>query len=289
MGTTTELATVALRGALETRRRVGVATSAPVCVYDLAEKLGIEVRFCPGNSFGGMYSKKSQTILVPSLRPPGKQAFTCGHELAHWFFEHGDRIDDNGSIEDFRSNASEDRMANMFAGYLLMPKRAVLEAFRCRGWESRDCTALQAYTIACQLNVGYETLIRHMQWSLRLLSQNSVQALLKSTPKALRQELLGAKDTRHLVIADENWTTVAIDLQVGDMAIVPHTAAIENRNVVAGEAIDRGVLVRAEAPGVARAVARGGQWASFIRVSRADYEGRSKYRHLEDPDVNETD
>jgi hypothetical protein len=76
-------------------------------------------------------------------------------------------------------------------------------------------------------------------------------------------------------------------LETRKQAGVPHTAAIENRRVATGTPSDIGVLVRAEAPGVARAVTRGGQWASFIRVSRADYEGRSKYRHLEDPDVYE--
>jgi len=285
----TEIATVAARGALETRRRAGVVTSAPICVYDLAEQLNIDVRFCGGNSFGGMYSKKSQTILVPSLRPMGRQSFTCGHELAHWFFEHGDRIDDSGAIEDFHTNDVEERMANVFSGHLLMPKRAVLEAFRCRGWDPLTCTAVQFYTVACQLNVGYETLVQHMQWSLRLLPEDTARLLLKWTPKAVRKKMLGDIETRHLVIADENWSTVAIDLQVGDLAIVPGGAAVENCRVATGESFGSGALVRAEKPGIARAAIPDGRWASFIRVSRADYEGRSKYRHLEDPDVYGTD
>ena len=92
------LARRALRGALETRRRVRASTLDPVCVYDLAEQLGIEVKFFAGNSFGGMYVKTSQTILVPSLRPPGRRAFTCAHEIGHWFFGHGTRIDRLGEI-----------------------------------------------------------------------------------------------------------------------------------------------------------------------------------------------
>lgn len=282
-----ELATLALRGALETRKQAGVPTSSPICVYDLAETLGVEVRFWGGGSFGGMYSRKSRRVLVPSLRPPGRQAFTCAHELGHWYFDHGDRIDEVNIVEGSRDTDPAERVANMFAGYLLMPKRAVLEAFRRRGWNPQSCTALQAYTVACQLNVGYETLIQHMQWSLRLLAQHDAQVLLKSTPKRLRQEVLGDLDTRHLVIADENWTAVAIDLQVGDMAAVPHGVFVENQRVAVAKAIGMGTLIRAETPGVARAVTCDERWAAFIRVCRADYEGRSKYRHLEDPDVYE--
>ena len=44
MNTSMELARQGLRGALETRRRGGKSKSEPVCVFDLAESLGIEVR-----------------------------------------------------------------------------------------------------------------------------------------------------------------------------------------------------------------------------------------------------
>src|SRR5436309_2438353 len=93
------LARHALRGALATRHRASIAKSAPICVYDLAKQLGLDVRFHGGSSFGGAYAKASRTILVPSLRPAGRRAFTCGHELGHWYFGHGTRIDELADVD----------------------------------------------------------------------------------------------------------------------------------------------------------------------------------------------
>src|ERR1017187_220960 len=129
MNTLIELARQGLRGALETRRRGTKSKSEPICVFDLAESLGVEVKFCPGNSFGGMYAKASRTILVPALRPQGRQAFTCAHELGHWFFEHGTHIDELDDMERERDDHPEERLVNHFASYLLMPPWAVEEAF----------------------------------------------------------------------------------------------------------------------------------------------------------------
>ena len=89
------LARRALRGALEVRKKAGLSLSLPICIYDLAgETLKVEVRFQAGPSFGGMYAKETQTILVPSERPAGRRAFTCAHELGHWYFKHGTRLED---------------------------------------------------------------------------------------------------------------------------------------------------------------------------------------------------
>src|ERR1039457_6825775 len=115
MPTWKELAREGFRGALETRRRVKVAKIDPVCVYDAAEKLGVEVKFCSGDSFGGMYVKTSQTILVPAMRPPGRQAFTCAHELGHWYFRHGNRIEIFDDLQNSSNEDPEERLANFFA------------------------------------------------------------------------------------------------------------------------------------------------------------------------------
>src|SRR5258707_13572991 len=110
MNTWRDLARQGLRGALETRRQAKVSKAEPICVYDLAERLGVEVKFCSGNSFGGMFAKASKTVLVPALRPPGRQAFTCGHELGHWYFGHGTHIDDLNAIEQHSGGAPQERL-----------------------------------------------------------------------------------------------------------------------------------------------------------------------------------
>lgn len=285
MNTWTELARQGLRGALETRRRAGKSKSEPVCIFDLTEGLGIEVKFCPGNSLGGMYAKASQTILVPALRPAGRQAFTCGHELGHWFFGHGTRLDEWDDMERDRDDRPEERLVNHFASYLLMPPWAVEDAFARRRWNPGVCTPTQAYIIAGQFGVGYETLIQHLRWSLRLIPAYHAEELLKTTPKQLRRLVLGHDASRHLVIADRAWDSVAVDLQVGDAAILPEGVTLEGSSATVAGAHEMGVVVTGNVPGIARAESADGSWAVFVRVSRRDFVGRSTYRFMEDPDV----
>ena len=70
--------------ALRVRTRAGLGLEEAVCVYDLAEHLGIEVRFTDIPSMEGMYYLASEpSIILSSLRPPGRRVFTCAHELGH--------------------------------------------------------------------------------------------------------------------------------------------------------------------------------------------------------------
>ena len=78
------IARQAMAAALRTRLSLGYGLEHAVCVYDLAEKLGVEVRFLDVPSMEGMYSSASSpTIIVSSLRPFGRRAFNCAHELGH--------------------------------------------------------------------------------------------------------------------------------------------------------------------------------------------------------------
>jgi Zn-dependent peptidase ImmA (M78 family) len=277
----------AIRGALATRTQGGVLATSPICVYDVADRLGIEVKFCPGNSFGGMYSKPSTTILVPSMRPAGRQAFTCAHEIGHWYFGHGTRIDDVDLME-WTSNDVDEQLANTFAAYLLMPARAVRKAFSDRCWSLNKCSPIQMYMAAGQLGVGYSTLVQHMRYSLNLLSERDAQRFLKVTPKHIRHDVLGNSETKFLVIADLQWSDIAIDIQVGDVAILPAKTAVEGRSVeVLGEN-KLGRLIRGCSPGISRAELLDSSWAVYVRVSRNGFVGRSQYRHLEDPDVDDS-
>ena len=63
--------------ALRMRQRAGYGLSGAICVYDLAQRLGIEVRFLDIPSMEGMYYSSSDPhIIVSSLRPAGRRAFT---------------------------------------------------------------------------------------------------------------------------------------------------------------------------------------------------------------------
>lgn len=278
----------ALRGALEVRKRAFASQSEPICVYDTAEKLGLEVIFRPENSLGGIYSKTSQVILIPTHRPPGRQAFTCAHEIGHWYYGHGTGVDEINDLEQYSEKKPEERLVDIFASYLLMPPWAINEAYARRGWNPSNCTPIQAYTVAGQLGVGYQTLVQHLRYSLRLISSNHAQQLLKTTPKKLRCSLLGSDAARHLLIVDRSWTKVAIDLQVDELAILPTNVRLEGGSANAIGRHTLGLIIEGCAPGITRVESNDRSWAAYIRVSRKDFTGRSIYRHLEDPDNDES-
>lgn len=235
-----------------------------------------------------MYARASKTVLVPALRPPGRQAFTCAHEMGHWHFDHGTRVDELDDMGNRSQRAPEERLANVFASYLLMLPWAVEDAFKRRGWDPQTTSPLQVSICAGQLGVGYKTLVQHMEWSLDLISPDRGRELDKATPKQIRQKVLEDDPeflTDHLVIVDTWWNTIAIDLRVGDAAILPEGARVEGDAVKSIGDHSMGQIIQGSQPGISRAETEDGRWAAYIRVQRRDYVGLSNYRHLEDPDV----
>ena len=281
-----EIARTALRAAIELRRRAKVPLEDPICVYVFAGTLDVEVRFVGGSSFAGMFAKGMDAVFVPSERPAGRRAFTCAHELAHWRFGHGERVETLDFDRDDR-DVPEEILANHFAGFLLMPNRALTAEAEARGIDFRSLTAHQAYRLACQLGVGYDTLIKHLRWSERLIDQERMDQLQLRTPKDLRRELLGQDARGHLVIADRQWRKVAIDLEVGDHAIVPHGASLNGDSARLRRECQHGMVIEAVRPGISQTF-DGEDWAHMVRVSRKQFVGRAAFRHLEDDDDNDT-
>ena len=283
-------ARIAMRRALDMRRDLGIDAAAPVCVFDLAERLEIEMKFVQETSIDGYYVKaphlKRPLIAVSAFRPPGRRAFTCAHELGHHAFNHGNRIDEY--IEDGVKvvRDADERAADIFAGYLLMPKPAVQKAFQARGWSISDCTAEQAYIASGQLGTSYAGLINHLCWSLRLINPNRAKQLLKITPKKMRSEILGREcpgDTR-VTVVDAYWNTVAIDIEAGDIIRLPRGSIIEGDCIRYIDEHEKGTLIEGVTPGIGRACLNNCNWSAFVRVSRRQYIGRGQFRHLEETD-----
>jgi hypothetical protein len=283
MATRQELARMALRAAFEVRRKIGVLFEDPICIYDLAEKLRLEVWFVGGSSFGGIYAKDMGRLFVPAERPAGRKAFTCAHELAHWWFDHGTRVD-GLDFDRADHEVPEERLANLFGGYLLMPRHSVVDAFQRRRLEPQLCAPLDIYTVACQLGVGYEALIKHLRWSLNLINQSRMTDLEAIRPKAIRESVLGFPASGHLVLTDDRWRKVAIDLEVGDLAVISSNAQLRGQSVKPVGECAKGQIIQGVRPGLTQAIAS--SWAAMVRVSRKEFTGRGAYRHLEDPDEN---
>ena len=279
------LALRAMRTALRLRQKHQISSDQPCCAYDLAERIGVEVRFADIPSAEGIYSPVKPVIIVSALRPSGRQMFTCAHELGHHLHGHGERFDEQ--VEDRARRRRFDPQefeADCFASSLLMPKTAVIMGLAARGFRPKSLTPNQAYIVSSWLGVGYTTLVRNMGLGMGLLQEDQVNTLIKVRLPRIRQSLLGVECKEHLVYVDEAWTGRAIDARVGDVICLPPGVSLEGsvvEEVSRNEAI---CAVRAIEPGKGRCEVPGAGWAQFVRVSRKQYCGLARYRHLEEVD-----
>ena len=276
------IARQALAAALRTRLALGFGLDHAVCVYDLAEKLGVEVRFLDLPSMEGMYTSASDpTIIISSLRPPGRRAFTCAHELGHHNMGHGVQIDEFVEQWDKPRFDAKEFAADCFAGSLLMPKLAVSKAFAVRGWNMEKCTPGQIYMVSSYFGVGYATLVQHLRSAIQILPDARARALLKVSPRKAQSLLLGWQTPDTVKVVDALWTGRAVDVELGDFIFVRGGAHSEGTCVEPSSEVEGGRLFRAARPGIGRLEA-GTAWSAFVRVSRRDYVGRALYRHWEE-------
>lgn len=279
------LARDAVVRAYSVRRDAGLPLDVPVCVFDLATGMGIDVWFKATPRMEGMYCKHpGPTIVVSSLRPAGRQAYTGGHEVGHHVFGHGTRVDELLGPGGRGSDVEEEFLADCFAGFLLMPKAAVVRGFACRGWTPAAATPGQVFTVAGWLGVGYDALVTHMQASLRLLTTQQAAALRKVTPKKIKSRLLERDWPEELLVADRHWEGRAFDIQVGDAILVPSGVEMEHAGLTTDCVGLFNTVVRGAAPGCGRIIDPATGWAAFVRVSRREYVGRARFRHLEESD-----
>lgn len=280
-----DLVRSAIGRALRVRQAADIPLWDAVCPYDLAEQRGVEVRFQALASFDGMRAGDSggSTIVVSSLRPPGRKAFTCAHELGHEVFDHGVQFDELvGSRDAPRQDEPEEIIADAFAGFLLMPKSAVEHGLAVRGWRLASCGPREIYSLASWLGVGYTTLIWHLQCGLRTLEANRADELRKVRLPRIRKEILRHDCPGELMIVDSHWAGRPVDIQVDDIALMPAGGRAEGTCIEAAPEATGRVLVRGVTPGIGRLILEESGWSGFVRVSRRDYVGRNKYRHLEE-------
>ena len=268
--------------ALRMRSSVGSSLDEAICAYDLAERLGIEVRFADIPSMEGMYYRASDpAIILSSLRPSGRRAFTCAHELGHHNNGDGTSVDQLVEKPDRPGLDPKEFAADCFAGVLLMPRMAVQRAFAVRKWDIQECTPGQIWTVSNYFGVGYSTLVHHMRTGLRLLPDTHATALLKVNPRKAQAQALGWESQDTVWIVDCHWTGRAIDVEVADLVFVRGEPVYEGICLTHVQDMRDGRLFRAKQPGIGKFCNRDG-WDVFARVSRRAFVGRSIFRHLEE-------
>lgn len=283
------MAREAMRAAFQVRRQLSIPREAPVNPFDLSQALGVDVWFLDTPSLEGMFSRSPDPrIVLPSWnhRPFGRLCFSCAHELGHAQLNHGTQMDEY--VDGERSAKDPQEMAaDVFASSLLLPRPAVVSAFERRGVSPADAGELQLLTIAFELAVGLETLVKHLRWGLDLIDAQTMTRYLKRTPKQIRQTAFGSASPAVVVPVEACTEAASIDLEVGQAMATPAgvLGAGDGRSVLGEAKASNGWDIRiAERPGTCL-VKLGGRRLS-IRVARAAYVGAWQNRFLDDPEAS---
>ena len=280
------LTQTAMRASIKVRTKAGFDLISPICIFELCERLGIIVRFTDIN-MEGMYDRTPKPrIHLSSLRPLSRRVFTCGHELGHHEFGHGSTIDEmQEEAEALKADNPDEFLVNSFSAFALMPLIGLRGAFARRGCTAPTADELHMFAVACNFGVGYATLISHLAYGVGEISPARARHLLKASPKSIRGRLVGNANADPLVLVDSQGVARAIDAEVKTTILLPQDARVEASLLSPAGACDAGLLFTATSPGICRVEWGQAGQSAFVRVSRKNYVGLARYRHLEDDDV----
>lgn len=270
------------QAATDARDRVGLDEIKPIDVYDLADKLGVRVRFVD-ISMEGFYKKGPPAMmLLSSLRPLPRRAFTCAHEAGHHVFGHGSTVDELKEDERKASEKPEEVLADSFAAFVLMPTLGIRRAFTVRKWSIETATPFQLATVASEFGVGYSTLLTQLGYVMNKLTKPRVAELSKWSPQRIREHLLPNSGLSALSIVDRYSEPAVLDLEVGNGILLPRLTDIGTDKLRYVQDFEDFSLYQAASRGTGKV--RVGLRDLTVRIGPEKYVGLAKYRYLEEAD-----
>lgn len=278
------LATRAAREAARTRARLGIGPTSSVCPFDIAARLGVTVRLDAVSSLEGMYSPEpKKTVVLGTERPWGRIRHTCGHEIGHAVFGHGTRFDElcDGPR---RMWSPEEYLADRFSTALLMPKLAVADALRRRGWDAATLTEVQVFVLAQDFGVGYISFVSHAERTLKILPAAAAETLRREGRRLgpVRNTVAGFDVVNDVFVCDESWGARPLDIETGDVVMVPPDALFSGE--CARLSYDAGSHLVAVQAGEGHLKLRRRTSAITVRVSRRGFTGLARFRYLAEAD-----
>ena len=212
-----------------------------------------------------------------------RRMFNCAHELGHHVFGHGSTLDElKAESEAGRSFEPDEFLVDTFAGYLLMPRMAVMNAFRQRGWKAEDADSEQYFVVSCSLGVGFETLASHCFFSLKLIGEAAYRTPDQGRPAddpATRCS--GSTPRTGCSSIDAHHTLPTADTEVGTGVLLPYGhGGRENTNLANSVRHPARAALHGDQAGHHAGLHARRGWAIVVRVMRDKYNGLSRYRHL---------
>lgn len=272
-----------IKKASEIRLKLGYDLYQPLNIYDVCEKLGVDVQFVDVNMEGFYISKLDfNRILISNKRPFARRVFTCGHELGHHVFNHGLKLDilnDDTSSNQYKDD--DEKLVDTFSANLLMPIAGVESEFLKRNINPSTASPLDFYIISSVFGVGYQSLVTHCKIN-RLINEFKSMELSKLTPsKIFENEFGNVGEKSHFKIIDGLSDPMPVDLEISNYLILPEGFIIDDDFLEKKINTKTVSIFSAKKTGITSISSASGDISYFVRIQPKDYVGFATYRHLE--------
>lgn len=209
-------------------------------------KAGCLVLWRPMKTLFGAYVNEPGgvpgVVVNPEL-PRAARRYTCAHELGHHWLGHSTSADDGSSISATpfeteqrtpsargRAWPTQEKLAEAFARWFLMPRRVVLNALALLGLDEPH-DPVDIYRLSLLLGISYRTLAAHMP-DLRLVDRSTATAWARVVPGRIKGQLdAGAPPPvsrrGDVWVVDQHLVGQVVSVTPGDRLLVggPHTIA----------------------------------------------------------------
>lgn len=191
---------VGMLAAAQAHGDYGIDTATwPIDIYDAIYDAGVVTMWQQlPRQFGAYINDPGSRpgILINNGLPHAAQRQTAGHELGHHWWKHGTRED--GDLDppgDRRPSwPPEEKLAESFAAWFLMPRKAAIAALnRLDIGELRSPE--DVYLLSLVLGTPYRATVRHLP-NIRLASPARAANWIKVPPNVIKNRLDQAADTQ---------------------------------------------------------------------------------------------
>lgn len=179
----------ALQAADQLLSDFGVDQESPIDVFGIIDELGLCLVFNPLNSLlGAVVPRGDGGIIVTTQRRPTIQRYTAAHEIGHWILDI-DKLAVDTEDNIFHPSIDRERLAQLFAGQLLMPPPLVFSSCARYGIsDTASATGAAVYLVARDMGASYEAAARQMA-NLGIVDRIKLDYLLSLTPAKIKTEL----------------------------------------------------------------------------------------------------
>ena len=260
---------------------LGLDLDQPVCCYEICKQLGIKVKFVNVSMEGFYQQGKPPRIYVSSQRPNMRRHFTCAHELGHHQFGHGSNLDELEEMASQAGKPPEERLADMFAGHLLMPALGLKKAFRLRGVSVETADAISVHAVAGEFGVSFDALLTQLAFGLRYISPQ-MRHDLREKQAALKQLVNRKQNNRGLLLLDKYAFRALPVLETGQLLIVPKSTKFSESKLRLVDEIPVGLILQATATGRTEINLPNAPMPTSLRIGAYRFFGLADYRFLEE-------